>query len=111
MSTITTNDGTRIFYKDWGAGLPVVFSHGWPVTADAWDPQMVFLGERELRVVAHDRGSHGRSEQTRDGNDMNTYADDVAELLEQLETLTRACARLQDRPEGAFHGFASTSHH
>ena len=85
MSTITTKDGTRIFYKEWGAGQPVVFSHGWPLTADAWDVQMVFLGERGYRVVAHDRRSHGRSEQTWDGNDMNTYADDLAELIEQLD--------------------------
>jgi len=85
MSTITTKDGTRIFYKDWGAGQPVVFSHGWPLTADAWDVQMVFLGERGYRVVAHDRRSHGRSEQTWDGNDMDTYADDLAELIEQLD--------------------------
>lgn len=84
MSTITTKDGTRIFYKDWGTGQPVVFSHGWPLSADAWDAQLVFLGERGYRVVAHDRRGHGRSEQTWDGNDMNTYADDLAELIEQL---------------------------
>jgi non-heme chloroperoxidase len=85
MSTITTKDGTQIFYKDWGDGQPVVFSHGWPLSADAWDPQMVFLGERGYRVVAHDRRSHGRSEQTWDGNDMDTYADDLAELIEHLD--------------------------
>src|SRR6266498_693889 len=85
MSTFTTKDGTGIFYKDWGAGQPVVFSHGWPLSADAWDPQMVFLGERGYRVVAHDRRGHGRSEQTWDGNDMDTYADDLAELFEALD--------------------------
>ena len=85
MSTITTKDGTEIFYKAWGAGQPVVFSHGWPLTADAWDPQMVFLGERGYRVIAHDRRSHGRSEQTWDGNEMNKYADDLAELIERLD--------------------------
>jgi non-heme chloroperoxidase len=85
MSTFTTKDGTGIFYKDWGEGQPVVFSHGWPLSADAWDPQMVFLGERGYRVVAHDRRGHGRSEQTWDGNDMDTYADDLAELIEHLD--------------------------
>ena len=85
MSTITTKDGTRIFYKDWGAGRPVVFSHGWPLSADAWDGQMVFLGERGYRVVAHDRRGHGRSSQTWSGNDMDTYADDLAELFEALD--------------------------
>jgi len=85
MSTITMKDGTRIFYKDWGSGQPVVFSHGWPLTADAWDSQMLFLGERGYRVIAHDRRSHGRSMQTWDGNDMDTYADDLAELVEALD--------------------------
>jgi non-heme chloroperoxidase len=85
MSTFRTKDGTAIFYKDWGQGQPVVFSHGWPLSADAWDAQMVFLGERGYRVVAHDRRSHGRSEQTWGGNDMDTYADDLAELIEHLD--------------------------
>jgi len=85
MSTFTTKDGTEIFYKDWGNGKPVVLSHGWPLSSDAWDAQMVFLGERSYRVVAHDRRSHGRSEQTWDGNDMDTYADDLAELIEHLD--------------------------
>jgi non-heme chloroperoxidase len=85
MSTITTRDGADIFYKDWGTGQPVVFSHGWPLTADAWDIQMVFLGERGYRVIAHDRRSHGRSSQTWTGNDMDTYADDLAELLDALD--------------------------
>ena len=85
MSTITTRDGAEIFFKDWGSGQPVVFSHGWPLTADAWDAQMVFLGERGYRVIAHDRRGHGRSSQTWDGNDMDTYADDLSELIEALD--------------------------
>lgn len=85
MATMTTRDGTNIFYKDWGSGQPVVFSHGWPLCADAWDAQMVFLGERGYRVVAHDRRSHGRSDQTWTGNDMDTYADDLAELIDELD--------------------------
>lgn len=85
MSTITTQDGTRIFYKDWGKGQPVLLSHGWPLTADSWDAQMVFLGERGYRVIAHDRRSHGRSSQTWDGNDMDQYADDLAELVAALD--------------------------
>ena len=85
MATITTRDGTEIFYKDWGAGQPVVFSHGWPLTADAWDLQMMFLGAHGHRVVAHDRRGHGRSGQPWTGNDMDTYADDLAELVEALD--------------------------
>ena len=85
MSTITTKDGTQIFYKDWGAGKPVVFSHGWPLSGDAWDAQMVFLGEHGYRVIAHDRRGHGRSDQTWTGNDMDTYADDLSELIEKLD--------------------------
>jgi non-heme chloroperoxidase len=85
MSTITTRDGTQIFYKDWGSGRPVVFSHGWPLSADAWDAQMLFLGMRGYRVIAHDRRGHGRSGQTWDGNDMDTYTDDLAELFEALD--------------------------
>jgi non-heme chloroperoxidase len=85
MATITTKDGTQIFYKDWGTGQPVVFSHGWPLSADAWDGQMVFLGERGYRVIAHDRRGHGRSTQTWTGNDMDTYADDLAELAGALD--------------------------
>ena len=85
MKTITTTDGTQIFYKDWGKGSPVVFSHGWPLNADAWDAQMLFLGQHGYRVIAHDRRSHGRSGQTWDGNEMNTYADDLSNLLEELD--------------------------
>ncbi|HVK40930.1 MAG TPA: alpha/beta hydrolase [Phenylobacterium sp.] len=84
MATITTKDGTKIFYKDWGKGQPVLFSHGWPLCGDAWDGQMAFLGQQGYRVIAHDRRSHGRSDQTWDGNDMDTYADDLAELIEAL---------------------------
>ena len=82
--TIAVADGTKIFYKDWGMGRPVVFSHGWPLTADAWDAQMLFLGMNGYRVIAHDRRSHGRSDQTWTGNDMDTYADDLAALLDAL---------------------------
>src|ERR1700723_1796421 len=85
MPTITTRDGTQIFYKDWGAGQPIVFSHGWPLTADDWDSQMLFFGRRGYRVIAHDRRGHGRSTQTWDGNDMDTYADDLAALTEKLD--------------------------
>ena len=85
MSTFITKDGTQIFFKDWGKGRPVVFSHGWPLSADAWDAQMVFLGERGYRVVAHDRRGHGRSSQTWNGNDMDTYADDLATLVHELD--------------------------
>ena len=84
MSTITTKDGTTIFYKDWGTGPTVVFSHGWPLNADAWDAQMLFLAQHGYRVVAHDRRGHGRSGQTWAGNDYDTFADDFAELLEKL---------------------------
>jgi non-heme chloroperoxidase len=84
MNTITVKDGTKIFYKDWGTGQPIVFSHGWPLTADDWDAQMLFFGQQGYRVIAHDRRGHGRSTQTWDGNEMNTYADDLAALFETL---------------------------
>jgi non-heme chloroperoxidase len=85
MSTITTKDGTEIYYKDWGDGPVVTFSHGWPLNADAWDGQMLFLAQHGFRVVAHDRRGHGRSSQASSGNDMNGYADDLAAVIEALE--------------------------
>ena len=85
MGTITTTDGTQIFYKDWGAGRPVVLSHGWPLNADAWDDQMWFLASRGLRCIAHDRRGHGRSSQPWTGNDLDTYADDLSALMEALD--------------------------
>ena len=85
MGTITTRDGTRIFYKDWGAGPPVVFSHGWPLNADAWDDQAFYLASHGYRAIAHDRRGHGRSAQPWAGNDMDTYADDLADLIVTLD--------------------------
>ncbi len=85
MGTITTEDGTRIYYKDWGSGQPVVFSHGWPLSADAWESQMVFLASNGYRTIAHDRRGHGRSSQPSGGNEMDTYADDLAALIEALD--------------------------
>ena len=89
MSTITTTDGTQIDYKDWGSGQAVVCSHGWPLSADAWEDQMVCLATRGYRCIAHDRRGHGRSSQPWHGNDMDTYADDLATLVAQLD-LTNA---------------------
>src|SRR5262249_51959267 len=85
MSTITTKDSRQIYYKDWGKGPVVTFSHGWPLNSDAWDGQMLFLAQRGFRVVAHDRRGHGRSRQTSVGNDMNGYADDLATIIEHLD--------------------------
>ena len=87
MSTITTKDGTTIYYKDWGTGPAVTFSHGWPLNADAWDGQMLFLAQNGFRVIAHDRRGHGRSSQPATGNDMNGYADDLAALIEALDLM------------------------
>ncbi len=84
MSTITTKDGTEIYYKDWGTGKPVLFSHGWPLSADSWEAQMLFLAGNGYRCIAHDRRGHGRSSQPWNGNNMNTFADDLSELIETL---------------------------
>ena len=94
MSMITTKDGTQIYYKDWGKGQPVVFSHGWPLSSDAWESQMFFLASHGYRCIAHDRRGHGRSSQPWNGNDMDTYADDLAELFEALDLKRRR----DDRP-------------
>jgi non-heme chloroperoxidase len=85
MPRITTKDGTQIYYKDWGKGQPIVFSHGWPLSADAWEDQMIFLAARGYRCIAHDRRGHGRSDQPWNGNDLDTYADDLAELVVTLD--------------------------
>jgi non-heme chloroperoxidase len=85
MPNITTKDGTSIYYKDWGEGQPIVFSHGWPLSADAWEDQMIFLAARGYRCIAHDRRGHGRSGQPWNGNDLDTYADDLAELVATLD--------------------------
>ncbi len=85
MGSITTKDGTNIYYKNWGSGQPVVFSHGWPLNADAWDEQLLYIAAHSYRAIAYDRRGHGRSGQPWDGNDMNTFADDLATLIEQLD--------------------------
>lgn len=84
MTMLTTKNGAQLYYKDWGTGAPVVFSHGWPLSADSWESQMLFLAEQGYRCIAHDRRGHGRSSQPWDGNDMDTYADDLAELIDAL---------------------------
>ena len=85
MSLMTTKDGTQIYYKDWGTGQPIVFSHGWPLNSDSWEGQMLFMATHGYRCIAHDRRGHGRSSQPWDGNDMDTYADDLAALIESLD--------------------------
>ena len=85
MTTVTTKDGTNIFFKDWGKGQPIVFSHGWPLSADVWDEQLFFFASNGYRAIAHDRRGHGRSSQPWNGNDMNTYADDLSTLMEKLD--------------------------
>lgn len=85
MNTVTTKDGAEIYYKDWGAGQPIVFSHGWPLSSEAWAGQMLFLAQHEYRVIAHDRRGHGRSSQTSSPNDMNGYADDLAAVIDHLD--------------------------
>lgn len=85
MGIISTQDETQIYYKDWGSGQPVVFSHGWPLNADSWEAQMLFLVSKGYRCIAHDRRGHGRSSQPWNGNDMDTYADDLSELIEKLD--------------------------
>src|SRR5215472_13516951 len=85
MSTITAKDGTTIYYKDWGKGPVITFSHGWPLNSDAWDNQLLFFAQNGFRVVAHDRRGHGRSSQPWEGNEMNTYADDLASVIETLD--------------------------
>ena len=85
MPYVTTDDGARVFFKDWGSGPPVVLSHGWPLNADAWDATALFLAEHGHRAIAHDRRGHGRSTQTWHGNEMDTYADDLATLIEVLD--------------------------
>ena len=100
MPTIMTKDGIEIFYKDWGAGQPIVFSHGWPLSADDWDAQMMFFVSQGFRVIAHDRRGHGRSSQIGDGHDMDHYADDLAALTEALDLGCRACRSLDRRRRG-----------
>jgi non-heme chloroperoxidase len=85
MNTVTVKDGSKIFYKDWGSGPPIVFSHGWPLSSDDWDAQMLFFGSKGFRVIAHDRRGHGRSTQTWHGNEMDTYSDDLASVIEYLD--------------------------
>ena len=97
MPTITTTDGIEIFYKDWGSGQPIVFSHGWPLSADDWDTQMLFFLDQGYRVIAHDRRGHGRSTQTGDGHDMDHYADDLAALTSTSRPARRDPRRPLDR--------------
>ena len=99
MPTISTRDGTQIYYKDWGTGQPVIFSHGWPLNSDAWESQMYAVASAGYRAIGHDRRGHGRSSQPWDGNDMDTYADDLAQLIEALDYVTSSSSGI--RPEAA----------
>src|ERR1700683_4617017 len=108
MPTIKTSDHTEIFYKDWGAGQPIVFSHGWPLRADGWDGQMLFFGQHGYRVIAHDRRGHGRSSQTWAGNERDSYSDDLATLLEKLDLKILKQATLQVY-SGLPHGMPATN--
>jgi non-heme chloroperoxidase len=106
MSTITTKDGTQIYYNDWGTGQPIVFSHGWPLTADAFEDQMFFLANNGYRCIAHDRRGHGRSSQPSDGHNMDTYADDLAALVEALDlkdAIHVGHSRYEARSESSFN--------
>ena len=105
MGTITTTDGIEIFYKDWGTGQPIVFSHGWPLSSDDWDSQMMFFLQQGYRVIAHDRRGHGRSTQTADGHDMDHYADDLAAVDDPPRRAERDPRRPLDRRRrgGALH--------
>ena len=108
MPTVTTKDGLEIFYKDWGSGQPIVFSHGWPLSADDWDAQMLFFLAHGYRVIAHDRRGHGRSSQTADGHDLDHYADDLAAVTDHLDLQRRDPYRALDRRRrsGALSGAA-----
>ena len=99
MSAITTKDGTEIYYKDLGTGQPIVFSHGWPLSSDDWDAQILYFDERGFLCIAHDRRGHGRSTQTWDGNDMDTYADDLMTLVEKLDLKMPSTSAIQPAVE------------
>src|SRR5260370_30387373 len=110
MPAITTKDATQIYYKDWGTGQPIVFSHGWPLTADDWDAQMLFFGQQGYRVIAHDRRGHGGSSPTWDCNEMDTYADDLATLFEALELKDAIIGGHSTRGGAGAPGFWSPPH-
>jgi pimeloyl-ACP methyl ester carboxylesterase len=112
MSTVTTNDGTEIYYKDWGEGPAVTFSHGWPLNSDAWDGQMLFLAQHGYRVVAHDRRGHGRSSQASSGNDMNGYADEDDQIVPVKDSAIKSARLIKGAKDiyypGAPHGITAT---